>query len=137
MVARPPQRCYDSIVSVVASPAQLPSPPKDARGNPIDLRQVQPLLDRLASSWHPRDIWLFGSRARGTAQPDSDWDLLVVVPDDLAPPGFDDPMTVWKMKQGTGVRADVLLCRASEFEEDRWTHNTIAYDAAVEGVQIW
>jgi len=124
-------------VAASASPARLASPPKDARGNPIDLRPVQPLLDRLVSSWHPRDIWLFGSRARGTAVPDSDWDLLVVVPDDLAPPGFDDAMTVWKVKQGTGVRADVLLCRASEFEEDRWTHNTIAYDAAVEGVQIW
>jgi len=46
-------------------------------------------------------------------------------------------MTVWKVKQGTGVRADVLLCRVSEFEDDRRTHNTIAYDAAVEGLPIW
>jgi hypothetical protein len=61
----------------------------------------------------------------------------VVVPDELAQPGFDDPMTVWKVKQGAGVRADVLLCRASEFDADRRTHSTIAYDAAVEGVQIW
>jgi len=137
VVAYPQQRCYDSTVSVVASPARLHAPPKDARGTPIDLRPIQSLLDRLVSSWRPRDIWLFGSRARGTAVPDSDWDLLVVVPDDLAPPGFDNPMTVWKLKQGTGVRADVFLCRASEFEDDRRTHNTIAYDAAVEGVQIW
>jgi uncharacterized protein len=88
------------------------------------------------SSWHPREVWLFGSRARGMATHDSDWDLLVVVPDELAAVGFDDPMTVWKVKQGTGVRADVLVCRASELDEDRGTHNTIAYDAAVEGVQI-
>jgi uncharacterized protein len=94
------------------------------------------LLDRIASRWHPREIWLFGSRARGTSAPGSDWDLLVVVPDDLAADGFDDPMTVWSVKQGTGVRADVLVCRASEFDEDRGTHNTIAYDAAVEGVRI-
>jgi hypothetical protein len=45
-------------------------------------------------------------------------------------------MTVWNVKQGTGVRADVLVCRASEFDEDRGTHNTIAYDAAVEGVRL-
>jgi uncharacterized protein len=94
------------------------------------------LLDRIVSHWCPREIWLFGSRARGTAARDSDWDLLVVVPDDLAAAGFDDPMTVWKVKQGSGVRADVLVCRASEFDEDRGTHNTIAYDAAVEGVRI-
>jgi len=108
----------------------------DARGAPIDLRPVRSLLDRIVSNWRPREIWLFGSRARGTAEADSDWDLLVVVPDERAPVGFDDPMAVWKVKQGTGVRADVLVCRASEFDEDRGTHNTIAYDAAVEGVRI-
>ena len=129
------ERCYDLLVSVVASP-RVHAPPRDARGALIDLRPVQPLLDRIVSSWLPREIWLFGSRARGTASRDSDWDLLVVIPDDLAAVGFDDPMTVWKVKQGTGVRADVLVCRASEFDEDRGTHNTIAYDAAVEGVRI-
>lgn len=24
-------------------------------------------------------VWLYGSRARGTAQPDSDWDILVLI----------------------------------------------------------
>lgn len=121
-------------MSVTAKP--VPSgAPRDARGNPLDLGVIEPLLDRIASHWHPREIWLFGSRARGLAVQDSDWDLLVVVPDD-APDGFDDPMTIWRVKQGTGVRADVLVCRKSEFDEDRGTHNTIAYDAAVEGVRI-
>lgn len=123
-------------MSVAGSPARTPAPPRDARGAPIDLHAVQSLLDRIVSSWHPREVWLFGSRARGTAAADSDWDLLVVVPDELAPAGFDDPMAVWNVKQGTGVRADVLVCRASEFDEDRETHNTIAYDAAVEGVRL-
>jgi hypothetical protein len=60
----------------------------------------------------------------------------VVVPDERAPAGFDDPLAVWSVKEGTGVRADVLVCRASEFDEDRGTHNTIAYDAAALGVRI-
>jgi hypothetical protein len=123
-------------VSTVASAGSLHLSPTDARGSLIDLRPVQPLLERIASSWQPREVWLFGSRARGTAAVDSDWDLLVVVPDELAPAGFDDPMAVWSVKHGTGVRADVLVCRASEFDEDRATHNTIAYDAAVEGVRL-
>lgn len=135
-VARPGQRCYDPVVSAVTSSVRPVSPPTDARGTPIDLRPVQPLLERISSSWRPREIWLFGSRARGTAGADSDWDLLVVVPDELAATGFDDPKTVWNVKHGAGVRADVLVCRASEFDEDRGTHNTIAYDAAVEGVRV-
>ena len=132
-IAAAPKRWYDRIVSVVATPARSL---RDRRGNALDIRPVQPLLDRIVSYWHPREIWLFGSRARGMASPDSDWDLLVVVPDETASADFDHPMTIWKVKQGSGVYADVVLCLGSEFDEDRGTHNTIAYDAAVEGVRI-
>lgn len=41
------------------------------------------LRDRLVSALAPRRIILFGSRARGTAQPDSDYDILVVAETDL------------------------------------------------------
>jgi uncharacterized protein len=36
------------------------------------------LVSRLVAALDPPVIWLFGSRARGNAQPDSDFDLLVV-----------------------------------------------------------
>lgn len=36
---------------------------------------------RLVAACRPERIWLFGSRARGEQRPDSDLDLLVVVPD--------------------------------------------------------
>jgi hypothetical protein len=41
------------------------------------------LRDRLVAILKPRTIWLFGSRARGDAREDSDFDLLVVLPDGL------------------------------------------------------
>ncbi|HAM59033.1 MAG TPA: hypothetical protein DCQ64_27910 [Candidatus Rokubacteria bacterium] len=41
---------------------------------------------RLVATYRPERIFLFGSRARGTAGPDSDYDLLVVVPDDVPLP---------------------------------------------------
>lgn len=37
------------------------------------------LVERLRETLHPQSIVLFGSHARGTAGPDSDIDLLVVV----------------------------------------------------------
>jgi predicted nucleotidyltransferase len=40
------------------------------------LREV---VDRLVAELRPERIYLFGSRARGDARPDSDYDLLVVV----------------------------------------------------------
>ena len=36
------------------------------------------VVNRLAGALNPVAIYLFGSRARGTARPDSDFDLLVV-----------------------------------------------------------
>lgn len=43
---------------------------------------TEELLRRLVARYEPVQVWLFGSRARGDATEASDWDLLVVVPDD-------------------------------------------------------
>ena len=37
---------------------------------------------RAVSAWHPDQVILFGSSARGDARPDSDLDVLVVLPTD-------------------------------------------------------
>lgn len=108
------------------------APIQDRRGNVLDFERVQPLLDRLSDRYHPVAIWLFGSRARGDAVPSSDWDLLVVVPDDVSDAEI-DPRAVWRATRGIGPVADLLLCRQSEFEEARNTCNTLAYEATRTG----
>jgi predicted nucleotidyltransferase len=45
------------------------------------------IVRRLVAAYQPERIYLFGSVARGEAGPDSDYDLLVIVPDDAAPQG--------------------------------------------------
>lgn len=94
----------------------------------VDVAPVQALVERIVAAWSPQQVWLFGSRARGDAQPGSDWDLLVVVSDDMDESVF-DPLVGWRMQRDSGVRADVMLCRAAEFHEDRTTPNTLAYEA--------
>lgn len=46
----------------------------------VAMRQIRELGRRIARQCRPRRIVLFGSHASGTAGPDSDVDLLVVVP---------------------------------------------------------
>ena len=111
-------------------------PPKDARGRDIELAPVRPLLVRIVARWNPHQIWLFGSRARGDGRPTSDWDLLVVVPDELAEVEF-DPLIGWRMQKEAGIRADVIPCRVSEFRDDRATPNTICYEVVKEGVLLY
>jgi uncharacterized protein len=45
---------------------------------PVRDRVLDEIVDRISSMEHPERIILFGSRARGTARPDSDFDLLVI-----------------------------------------------------------
>jgi predicted nucleotidyltransferase len=108
----------------------------DRRGGPLKLIEAAPLLARIVEAWHPYQIWLFGSRARGEANEESDWDLLVVVPDEVSDEEI-DPLVVWRLKRESGVRADVIMCRLQEFLEDYRTVNTLEYEAATRGVLIY
>jgi predicted nucleotidyltransferase len=101
----------------------------------VDVGAIRLLLDRIVSRWHPQQVWLFGSRARGDSTPESDWDLFVVV-DDSADDDELDPGVGRRLRRECGVRADVIPWRASEFMEFRNTPNTLAYSVAKDGMLL-
>jgi predicted nucleotidyltransferase len=51
------------------------------------MNHIQEFADRVAERFRPQRILLFGSHASGSAGPDSDVDLLVVMPDGGDPLG--------------------------------------------------
>lgn len=93
------------------------------------------LVRRIRFFYDPRDVWLFGSRARASARPDSDWDILVVV-DDAAPDAVLDPAVGWRLQRGAGVYADIVCYRASEFDAEAAIRNTLAYEVVNNGGQM-
>ena len=74
------------------------------------------VLRRLIEAYRPFRIYLFGSQARGNPGPDSDFDLLVVVPSS-APPERRRSRLAYTALRGTGTAADVLVCTREYFEE--------------------
>lgn len=76
------------------------------------------VVRRLVAAYRPEQVYLFGSVARGEAGPDSDYDLLVVVPDE-APPELRRSRLAYEALCGTGTAADVLVCTRSYFEARR------------------
>ena len=72
------------------------------------------LRDRLVAALRPRMIWLFGSRARGDAREESDFDLLVVLPDGLPPAAYTHA-AVAEPLAACGLAYDVVPCRWSTF----------------------
>ena len=74
------------------------------------------LLRRLEAAYEPERVYLFGSRARGEAGPDSDYDLLLVVPGN-APPERKRARLAYEVLRGTGVAADVIVWPCADFEK--------------------
>lgn len=66
-------------------------------------------------AYQPERIYLFGSRARGDTGPDSDYDLLLVVPDD-APPERRRSRLAYQVLWGTRTAADILVWTRSAFD---------------------
>lgn len=69
---------------------------------------------RLVKAYQPERIYLFGSKARGDAGPDSDYDLLVIVPDD-APSERRDSKLAYQVLWGVKAAVDAVVCRSSWF----------------------
>jgi predicted nucleotidyltransferase len=93
------------------------------------------LLERIVPALAPEAVYLFGSRARGEETADSDYDLLVVVPDDTPAENIRLTRTC-ALSWGTGVPADVIACRRSWFEQGRDRVGTLSYKAVREGVLV-
>lgn len=66
------------------------------------------VVRRLVSAYQPERVYLFGSQARGDVGPDSDYDLMIVVPDD-APPERQSSRLAYEVLWGTGTAVDVVV----------------------------
>jgi predicted nucleotidyltransferase len=86
------------------------------------------VVERLVQAYHPERIYLFGSSARGDADSDSDYDLMVIVPDD-APPERQGSRLAYKALRGTGIAADVIVWTRGSF--DRRAHVAASLPATV------
>lgn len=72
------------------------------------------IVRRLVAAYQPERIYLFGSKARGDAGPDSDYDLLVVAPDD-APAERRDGKLAYEVLWGVRAAVDAVVCGSSWF----------------------
>lgn len=101
---------------------------------------ADPALDKLlrhvVEVMSPLEVWLFGSRAEGRARPDSDYDLLVVLPDGV-PSSALDPIRAWRIGRDVRVAADIIPCLRSEFDEEQHEIDTLARAAVLRGRKLF
>lgn len=95
------------------------------------------LVARIVEVLHPMQVWLFGSRARGEARVDSDWDFMAILPDG-APEQDLDLCSVWQRLRDLQLqRVELFTMTRSEFEEWNRSLGTLAEIVASTGIVVY
>ena len=85
---------------------------------PITDPMLAEIVHRLVETFGPEQIYLFGSCARDEAGPDSDYDLMVVVPQ-ATEPGYRLAQQAHSLLWGLNVAADILVWTREQFDSRR------------------
>ncbi len=105
------------------------------RTKPSIAREIQRMVRRIVRDFHPERVILFGSHARGEAGPDSDVDLLVVM-----------PVEGLKHKKQVEIRValhdiripkDIIVTTPEDFAWRKDVVGTIEYPAVREGKVLY
>jgi uncharacterized protein len=99
-------------------------------------RNFEDVVNRMATALNPEQIILFGSRARGDHRIDSDYDVLIVVPDTTE--------STLKLAgdaliaaRGKRFGMDVVVYTHSEFENSLRERHDVVYHAMKDGRVVY
>ncbi|MEX1205792.1 MAG: nucleotidyltransferase domain-containing protein [Dongiaceae bacterium] len=98
-------------------------------------RAITEMVRRIVERFDPERIILFGSHARGAAGPNSDVDLLVVMP--VEGSKRDKQLEIRKALRGIRTPIDIAISTPEEFEWRREIVGTIEYPAVTEGKLLY
>ncbi len=104
---------------------------------PIDPR-ISAVASGIAAVIPEAQVRLFGSRARGTARPDSDVDLLITVPDHWLA-GHDRVRVLgglWRQYSSHRLPLDLLLYSETEVSQRQQYRSAVTTQAYQEGILL-
>ena len=96
---------------------------------------IQEMARRIVEKFHPEKIILFGSHARGTATPDSDVDLLVVMP--VKGPRRHVAAQLYVLLAGMGIAKDIVVVTPADLKDYADLPGTIIQPALQEGKTLY
>ena len=92
---------------------------------------IRRMVDRIVERFHPEKVILFGSHARGEAGPDSDVDLLVVMP--VKGSRREKAVEIGVALHGIDISKDIIVVTPEQFERRKDLVGTVEYPATHEG----
>ncbi len=100
-----------------------------------DTALLNEMVRRIVESVHPQQITLFGSAARGEMGPDSDLDLLVVMPDGCD--RLEVTQTLHCRLSDLGFAKDIVVVQTSDVERYGQNPYLIIHSALSEGKELY
>lgn len=94
-------------------------------------KHIQQMVKRIVTQFHPEKIILFGSHARGQAGPDSDVDLLIVMPVEGSKRA--KQVEIRAAVHDVHIAKDIIVSRPEEFQWRKDIVGTIERPAVREG----
>ncbi|MDZ7359831.1 MAG: nucleotidyltransferase domain-containing protein [candidate division KSB1 bacterium] len=100
-----------------------------------DEQKLQELVQRIVAAVHPLRIILFGSAARGDMGPNSDLDVLVVMPDGVH--RRKTAQSIYRHLRGFGFAKDIVVATQSDITKYRSNPYMIIKPALDEGRELY
>lgn len=94
------------------------------------------IVSRLAEAFKPEEIYLFGSRARGTEKLGSDFDLLVIL-SAMDEPGYRYSQKAHQLLWGLRKSADIFFMTREQFEGSKKVIGTLPEVVGREGKSLY
>ena len=96
---------------------------------------LEELIRRILQVVQPKRLILFGSAARGGMNPESDIDVLVVMPDGIH--RRRTAQTIYRSLTGLGVAKDILVVTETDVKEHGENTSLALYPALREGKELY
>lgn len=103
----------------------------------MEYPELAPVLEAILKAVPAQKIILFGSRARGEARPESDYDLLVVVPREVDKRSAARSLYLALAKVRKGFAVDLVVAHPEDLEKYKDAWMTIYPQALREGRTLY
>ena len=101
----------------------------------VELRRLERAVALLMENTNAVAVVLFGSRARGDAGPDSDWDLAVVLPNDTEP-HFWNAVSLWHLLADVRLTIECYPLREAIYRRKRFDESAVSSAIFTDGVLL-
>ncbi len=98
-------------------------------------KEIQRMVNRIVKEFRPERVILFGSHARGEGGPDSDVDLLIVMP--VEGSKRDKSIEIGVALHDVRIPKDIIVTTPEEFEWRKEIAGTIERPAVMEGKTLY